>query len=144
MGQGTLLEVRDGSGGPRRSLGWVGDPLGGPGRVKGPYQSTRMGREALKFLGRVEGPSLRSGTGLDTLNKVRDVLGDPPGGPGHIGGHSQRSGMGGVPSRSSGTGQRTSPEVRDASGEPTGGPGLVGGPYRRSRTGRVLLLKVRD
>ena len=40
----------------------LGDPRGGPGRVKGPFW--------------------RSGTGWRTLPEVRDGLRDPPGGPG--------------------------------------------------------------
>ena len=69
-------------------------------------------------LGRVEGPSLRSGTSRGKLQEVRDSLQilrqvrdgsrDPPGGLGRVEGHLGRSG----------TGRGTLGEVRDKSGEP--------------------------
>ena len=49
--------------------------------------------------------------GLEILGEVRDWSGDPPGGPGLVGG----------PSRRFGTGRETLQEVRDRSGEPLGG-----------------------
>ena len=78
MGQGTIGEVRNGSGDPRRRLGWVG------------------------------GPSGKSGTGRGTLVEVRDGWGnlgedldgwlDNQGGSGRVGGPSERFGTGGGPS----------------------------------------------
>ena len=53
---------------------WLGDPTGGLGLVKGPYQ--------------------RSGTGRETLLELRDRSVDPPGGLGWVGGPTCRSGMG--------------------------------------------------
>ena len=66
----------------------LGDPRGGPGRVRGPTQ---------KF-----------GTGRRTISEVWDGSGDPPGSQGRVGG----------PSRRSGTGREILGEVRDESVDP--------------------------
>ena len=65
--QGTLREVRDGSGDPRGDPGWVGVSRVGPGRVKRPLGKSRTGR----------GPFQRTGTGRWILGEVRDGSEDP-------------------------------------------------------------------
>ena len=95
-------------------------------------------------LGRVERPSLRSGTSrgklqevrdsLQTLGQVRDGSRDPPGGLGQVGGTSVSSGMD----------WGTLPEVRDGSRDPRPGPGRVGTSSGRSRTVRRILEETQD
>ena len=70
MGRGTLREVRDKSG----TLGDVRDGL----------------RDPRGALGQVRGTTGRSGIGRETLVEVRDSSGDPPRGPGRVGGPSER------------------------------------------------------
>ena len=78
MGLGTFAEFRDKKGYPPGGLGRVGDPLGGPGGSGDPPGSPRWVGGLPGGPGRVEGPSLRSQIGLDTLYKVWDVSGTLP------------------------------------------------------------------
>ena len=79
----------------------------------------------------------------DTLPEVSEGSGHPPGGPGGVMRHTQRSGRpcrrSRTPSRRSGRGQDTLPEVREGSEstpggsvDPPGGLGGVGTPSRKS------------
>ena len=96
MGQGTLGEVQDGSGDPRRdterverlsgrsetcfgTLEEVWDGLGTLGDVRD------GSGDPLRSLGWVEGPFARSGKGRGTLGEVRGCSGDPRGGLGQVG-----------------------------------------------------------
>ena len=66
-GRGTLAKDQDGLGDTRRGPGQVGGTLGMCGRGWGDPRGS---------LGRVVGPSGRSGTGQGTLGESRDGLGD--------------------------------------------------------------------
>ena len=88
MGHGTLREVRDELGDPRRGPGWVGGtsersrtgrgPPGDAGWVGGPSGRSGTGRVTLQ---RVKEPSERSGQGRGTLGEVQDWERAPRGGP---------------------------------------------------------------
>ena len=108
-------EVRDGSGDPRRSLGRVQDPGGGPGW--GTVGEVRdLSGERWGGPGMVGGPSGRSEMGRGTVGKVLDWSGDPRSGPGWVGG--SRGGPGqivGLFNRSE-TGRGSVGEVRNGSG----------------------------
>ena len=67
--------------------------------------------------------------GWGTFRVVWDGSGEPPRGPGRVGGHSGRSV----------TGHGTLPGVLDGSGDPRGGPRWVGVSTKRSGTGRGTL-----
>ena len=108
----TLGEVRDGSGDPRGGPGRVEGPSGSSGTGRGtlgevwdgsrdPRGVPEMGRGTLgevrdgsvdpqKSLGRVAGPSLKSGTGRETFIQFQDRPGDPWGGPVLVEKHSGR------------------------------------------------------
>ena len=77
-GRGTLVEVRDESGYPRRGLGRVGGTTGMSGTDQQTLRRYGMGR----------GPSGRFETGLDTVR----VGWLKRGGQGWVGGPSSRSG----------------------------------------------------
>ena len=60
----TLAVVRDGSGDPQGSLGWVERLSGWSGTVRWTLGEVREGsRDPVKFPGRVVGPSVKFGTG---------------------------------------------------------------------------------
>ena len=94
MGRGTLGEVRDRSGDPRKGPRWVGEIS----KVQDGLGEHREGA------GRLGGTSSRSKTGRGNLGEVRDGLSylwgvqddsqDPRNGPGYVGGPSGRSGTG--------------------------------------------------
>ena len=65
MGRGTLGVVRD----------RLGNPHGGPGRVKGPSGRSGTGRGLLGRSGWVGGPSWMSGTGWGTVEEVQNGSG---------------------------------------------------------------------
>ena len=65
-GRVTHPEIRDGS----------GDPQGGPGRVEGLGEVRDRSREPPGAPGRVGEPSVRSGTGQETLLEVQNGSGD--------------------------------------------------------------------
>ena len=105
-------------------LNGLGNLPKGPGRVSEPSRKSETGW----------GPSLRSGTGRETLREVWDGSGGPLEGLEWVGG----------PFRRSGTGWGTIPKVWDGSGDPQRGQGRVVRPTWRSGTGREILPEVRD
>ena len=80
----VLWQVRNGSGGPSAGPKQVGWSSRGLRRVGGPYRMFGTGRGTL--------PEIQDS--WETLWEVRDWLGDPPKGPGQVGGPSQRSEIG--------------------------------------------------
>ena len=85
-------------------------------------------------MGRVEGPSGKSGTGRGTLGEVRNRSGDLRVGEGQVRG----------PTRRSGTDRGTYGEVQDGSVDYPRGLGWDGEPSGRSGTCRLTLGEVRD
>ena len=92
-------------------MGWVGRSFG---RFETGEDALRKVLDRLgdppKDLGRVDGPSRRSGAGWGTLPEVRDGSGDPPKGPGWVWG----------PSRWFETGREVLRKVRNGSVGPLG------------------------
>ena len=64
--------------------------------------------------------------GRETLGKVQDESRDPSGGPGRVGGPSERSKTGRGTSRRSGTGRRTLQEFQEGLRDPHRDPRWVG------------------
>ena len=114
-GSGTIGQVRDGLGDPLGGPGRVKGLSARSGTSRGTHQVVqnelgnigmlRTNRGTLKEaqdgfvepqggLGRVGGPSGRSGTGWGTLREVRDGSGDTPGGLERVRGQSGMSGTG--------------------------------------------------
>ena len=121
----------------------VEDPLVGP-EVVGVLIAS------VELVGR---PSLRSGSGQETLPEVRKWSEDPPGGlevvedplvgPEVVGVLIASVELVGRPSLRSGSGQETLPEVQKWSRGPLGGPEVIGRPSRSSGSGRETLQEVR-
>ena len=84
----------------------------------------------------------RSGTGRGTLPTVRDGLGDTYGGPGRVGGPTQRFGTDWGTLPKDGTGQLNLSDVRDGSGETARSLERVVKSTRRSGMGRGTYLEV--
>ena len=84
-------------------------------------------------------PSIRCGSGRETLPKVQKWSVHPPGGPKVVESPLEGPEVVGRPSGRSGSGRETLREVRKWSGDHAVGWELVGRPSRRSGSGRETL-----
>ena len=142
-GRETLPKVRK----------WLGDTPEGPEVVGRPSQRPEVVGDPPGRVELVWRPSWRSGTGLETLPKVRKWSGDPTGSVELVGRPFCRSGTGRetLPETGSGrrpswmceTGLETLLVVRNWTRDPPGSPELVGRPSRRFGSGRESLTEVR-